>query len=74
VYSRRGTNGEAKDIRAAFLALHIPVAYAVTPSPRLGTAHALAVLLYELTAGATRDGGGVLCTLGYVAGPRFSGR
>jgi hypothetical protein len=57
-----------KDIRAAFLVLHVPAAYALTLSPRLGTVHALAVVLYGLKAGVTGDAAGVLCALGYVAG------
>lgn len=68
VYSSSPRDGEVKDIRAAFLALHIPAAYALTLSPRLGTAHALAVVLYGLKAGVTGDAAGVLGALGYVAG------
>ena len=68
VAQARGTDGEVKDIRAAFWALHVPLAYALTLSPRLGTAHALAALLYGLKAGVTRDSGAALCALGYVAG------
>lgn len=51
-----------------FLLLHVHLAVALTVWPRLGTAHALAVLLYGLWAGLRGDAARVVLTLGYIAG------
>lgn len=48
--------------------VHAPLAYALTLSPWIGTAHALAVLVYGLAAGVTGRAAAVLSALGYVAG------
>lgn len=53
---------------AGFLLLHIPLAYLLSLSPWISTAHAVLVVLLALRAALRRDSTQVLTILAYVAG------